>query len=425
MRKQIAVTLLGLAVLCFSSTGWAQSKPVKIFNAGKKVTKVTGDALGKTATQISSAAKQARLTEQLKQRALETSLKAAGKDISKMSSTEVERWREALANRVKYAFPNNVRPYELYPNAMDGLTRESLGYYMIIKDNLEDRKLAPEQVLKGQQMKELVRTPGFMEKIRVAVPAGQEAKWLVTQIKPDTQYLLLGETHWSKNVKTIIADVLGEIRSAKQFANRKIFLFSEFYRQGAVLPTREGEILKLPDTMNDLRSVLIKLKYPVFQKAWDMNITAIGLEPDFVTGKDIWATNQVESARLRNKEWLKTILQYREQYPDALFVIYAGQGHTNYDEPYSLGDFFAGEKTFVAAVEWMDWRKLNELSLSDEEITAAISQKYPGDEVDPDVIDREIQALQEEIAQKNRILRIEDPQEARVMGFDARIFVEK
>ena len=67
------------------------------------------------------------------------------------------------------------------------------------------------------------------------------------------------------------------------------------------------------------------------------------LWPDF--RRRVWSS--WEGVRLRNQAWLKTIRTFREKYPDALFIVYAGVGHVLYSETYSLGNALAGAKTLV------------------------------------------------------------------------------
>ena len=57
-----------------------------------------------------------------------------------------------------------------------------------------------------------------------------------------------------------------------------------------------------------------------------------------------------EGVRLRNRAWLEEIKSLRKQYPDALFIIYAGDMHLNYESSQSVGVRLPPEKTFFISV---------------------------------------------------------------------------
>ncbi len=61
---------------------------------------------------------------------------------------------------------------------------------------------------------------------------------------------------------------------------------------------------------------------------------------------DLWTVP--ESMHLRNRYWLSQIQQLREQYPDAVFIIYAGAEHVSYNTPFNLTKALPQEELFVA-----------------------------------------------------------------------------
>ncbi|MBR4592684.1 MAG: hypothetical protein IKO35_05695 [Elusimicrobiaceae bacterium] len=386
MKKKLGICLLGLAVLLTASSAWAQGGKGKLIQAGKQALR------GKI--------QEIRLTRKLKKRMLEITANTNSADLGK---------RKAF-NRLKKEFTEEVNPYELYPDGPDGLTFRNLGPYMATKDFLEHRKLIPSIKERARQKTALLRTPGFEERIRKSplVPEGKETEWLFSQIKPDIQYLLIGEEHYSNNVEEVIAQLVGKVPGGLVSESREIILFSEFYGEEFVLD---------PD---DPFMMFAGIKDPVAREARDAYIPIVGLEPPFAgdDGFNLWENTQVEGVRLRNARWLEKIRAYREKYPDALFIIHAGRGHISYYEPFSLGKTLAGEKTFVVEVGYERDRIVFE-----EEFNEIKSLKFSFD--DEETIKQVLDELMEELRVKNRVLWLEDPQEARLFGFDARLTVKK
>ena len=411
MKKIIHVVITGILFLAGAAPLWAQiSEGVKgAQNAAKAVEKAASGNLskevGKAVNRASLAAKQAKLAQQLEERALEVHYRG----VEKVPSVFVQNYRETLKRYTQHAFAKEVNPYELYPNAPEGLTPETLGYYITIKDDLQVRKSSAAQYEKEEQARALWNSAGFLKKIRLsnAVPEGKEAKWLASQIKPDTQYLLVGVEH-NPNVTKMLTDFLGEIVRTGEYAGRQIFLFSQSYGEGFRQNPPKDEMVK--ELLEEL------VEDPVLFNAMVLNIPVIGLEPSFVrSGRNFWVLNRPEGMRLRHERWLQTIRLYRERYPDALFIVYAGAGHISYGKPYSLGDALAGEKTFVTEIGFngICWE-------SDEDVLRYMG----GRDLDVDEVVEEINDLDNVLREANRVLRIEDPKESRAIGFDARITVE-
>ena len=88
----------------------------------------------------------------------------------------------------------------------------------------------------------------------------------------------------------------------------------------------------------------------------------------------------------------------------------------SYYEPYSLGQVLPAEKTFVVEVGYKEDRVLftgdmalsGGLGLDDEEVFHSLLEERA-----------------DMLREKNRILFLPGPQEARLFGFDARITVKK
>ena len=418
----VRMSIAGFLFLVGTTPLWAQggkgAKDVKkAFDAVEKA--VTGNIskeAGRVVDRVSLAAKQARLAQQLEERAVKVHFAPMGGP-NRVHFLMVEDYQQTLAKHAHSAVPKYVNPYELYPNAPEGLTPESLAYYIAIKSDLEARKLSVTQGEREEQAKALWNTPGFLEKVCIGntVPEEKEAKWLASQIKPDTQYLLVDAEYNGPEIHLFISDLVEEIQSIHKA--RKIFLLSEFF--GEEFQAYHQDI-SLYGSNDSLRLALFHAGDVVEISALAHNIPVFGLEPNFVLeakqrnedeaklahhhgyyGNDLFA--QPEGIRLRNERWLKTIRAYREKYPDALFIVYAQKENLGYGASYSLGDVLAGEKTFVVEVGHRGSRPP--------------SEKWKSATVGLEELSPEVRRTIE----REKVLWMEDPKEARVMGFDVRI----
>ncbi len=181
------------------------------------------------------------------------------------------------------------------------------------------------------------------------------SQFMLQRVPKDVDYLLLGEEH---NQPVIQALVLRFLRQYKaQNPERKIFLLTEFLPKGGVknLTLKQEERL-FPRYARLLASA---------QKA---GLYVRGLEPPFAVysqsgtvvdsrvldcGEDVSVVDTFsmpEGVRLRNRAWLEEIKSLRKQYPDALFIIYAGDMHLNYESSQSVGVQLPPEKTFFISV---------------------------------------------------------------------------
>lgn len=242
----------------------------------------------------------------------------------------------------------DISPALMYPRA-HFLKQEQLVEYFLAKHNLELRKWLPK--LEENRQAIFAHKEQFRREIQtVSQPAYEDMAWLAKQITPDMKYLLLGELH-----EPFISQQLPNLFEAlrKQQPKREIFLFTEFLFDGQNWAVKGQKQTYFPEQI------------PIWNKALQERISVIGLEPSFtflaepiflerdaeqggqtVKGDVLWAS--IEGVRLRNSYWNNIIEQYRQKHPDALFIIYAGNGHVDYLSPYSLGKKLAGPETYMA-----------------------------------------------------------------------------
>lgn len=175
------------------------------------------------------------------------------------------------------------------------------------------------------------------------------------QVSPQVKQILIAEQH---SVPEISHEILQFIQAVKvQNPNRKIVYLTEFIPQD----------IKTDYWLEIMRSLGGNKEYfDIFDWAHRAGWPVVGLEPvyvwDNVNAKlylgrlfepdlhevSLWET--LGGVYLRNLAWRTTIEKTRRQYPDALFIIHAGQGHVGYAAPYSVARFFAPEETFVLEV---------------------------------------------------------------------------
>ena len=241
----------------------------------------------------------------------------------------------------------DISPELMYPRA-HFLKQDQLVEYFLAKHNLELRKWLPKLEANRQAIFE--HREQFRREIQtVSQPASEDMAWLAKQITPDMKYLLLGELH-----EPLIGEQLPYLFKSlrKQHPKREIFLFTEFLFDGKVWAIKGH------------RQTFFPQQVPIWNSALRERISVIGLEPSFtflaepnfmerdaeqgghtVMGDVLWAS--IEGVRIRNHYWHAVLEKYRQQYPEALFIIYAGSGHVDYFSPYSLGTHLAGPETYV------------------------------------------------------------------------------
>lgn len=235
-------------------------------------------------------------------------------------------------------------PREIYPQL--SLSSKQTEENFLIMNNRQVQAWLPHLYATKQTIQK--HLPDFYRaKTYVNASSGEEMSWLARQLSPQTNYFLLGEMHFPE-IAAQAAEFVHQLRLA--LPEREIILFTEFVSE-------EGQ------------TKLAKYQ-PVVDEAKRRHIRVVGLEPRFVLdsannyffyrsgnlhnnlpetqGESMWAS--LEGVRIRNKRWLRTIRRYREQYPQALFMIYAGAGHVEYTVPYSLGAALAGPETFTAVL---------------------------------------------------------------------------
>lgn len=173
--------------------------------------------------------------------------------------------------------------------------------------------------------------------------------------------VMLGEVHYSENVQDFVSSLMRRIKIDNP--NRRVVVFTEFLPipQGkadtnadvASYYRRGGETELAPLSMTHTGDV----DYAPFT-FWCMLKSGVEVYPlEDYRQKDLFEKDApgefVSMAALlaRNKSWARIMehkmAEIRRTDPDALFVVYAGMGHTSWVTPFSLPKFFASQSPAV------------------------------------------------------------------------------
>lgn len=239
---------------------------------------------------------------------------------------------------------------------------------------------------------------------RQTIPAELPEQTLLRAIKPQDRYILIGEEHDTPEVQDFLIRFLKTYQA--KYSGRKIVLLTEFLPAGK----DKTYIVQEKRSMDPAYG-----NFFVWAQAHGINIK--GVEPRYVffqnafaaadpvfkteeATQDLWILP--ESMRLRNTFWVEQIQKWREQYPDAVFILYAGAEHVAYNAPFSVADMLPAESTFVAHV---------------------FGPRAPHENPGYDFLD-EIGGLQYPFC-KQRILSWDSPALRRIAGFDMRLIVKE
>lgn len=186
---------------------------------------------------------------------------------------------------------------------------------------------------------------------RVKFPNKPLEEILVQSINPQAQYILLGEEHDHAQVQKFVVRFLQTYQ--KTYPDKKVILLTEF------LPVGRKRIRDLQDMLEEDPNYA-----RVFASALRLNMQVWGLEQKYVSREaarvtpehqvtdarkiDLWALP--EAMRLRNRSWMDQLNQLRQQYPNAVFILYAGMDHVDYSASFSVAAQLPPERTFVASL---------------------------------------------------------------------------
>lgn len=260
-----------------------------------------------------------------------------------MPAVMVNTWPEGLSAGV----------YEEAPWLRAASPKAQQNYFMALHNRLV-AQVSRQRLQLRQDIQ--TRLPRFVQG-RVKFPGGARSRaWQAAQqISPQVKQILIGEQHLLKEGSQEILEFIKVVKA--QNPHRQIVFLTEFMPQGL---QADYWLSVLKQYAKD------KSYYDIFNWVHQAGIPIIGLEPVYVwqnsaaslyTGAlfqqkphEVTLWESLGGLYLRNLAWKKVIEASRRKYPDALFIIYAGAGHTAYNAPYSIGKAFPQDETFVLNV---------------------------------------------------------------------------
>lgn len=166
-------------------------------------------------------------------------------------------------------------------------------------------------------------------------------------VPPGVKYLFLGEVHHRAGVQDLMLDMILSYRA--RYRERKVIVLTEFAEDS------------FPSFTQDFSQVDYTAYRSFFEELALFGIPVAGLEERAVMadtrtfvredGAIQPAQTTAEGRRLRNLHWGKRIGQWREKYPDAVFIIYAGNAHVEYGRAYSVSSVMDPQETYVFSIQ--------------------------------------------------------------------------
>lgn len=263
--------------------------------------------------------------------------------VGEMPAVMVNTWPEGLSAAV----------YEEAPWLRAASPKAQQDYFIALHNRLV-AQVSKQRLQLRQDIK--VQLPRFAQG-RLAFASGSQsrARQAARQISPQVKQILIGEQHLLKEGSQEILEFIKAVKT--QNPRRQIVFLTEFMPQGL---QADYWLSVLKQYAKD------KSYYDIFNWVHQAGIPIIGLEPVYVwqnsaaslyTGTlfqqkphEVTLWKSLGGLYLRNLAWKKVIESTRREYPDALFIIYAGCGHVAYNASYSLGKAFPQEETFVLNV---------------------------------------------------------------------------
>ena len=334
----------------------------------------------------------------------------------------VENWMQDLVITQGAKHPIIADPKDLYPEVTFLETPEQLTNYFLARNNRIVHQEYKQLLDRFEALKD--NLPALQKSlISIEQSPEKDIEWLANYIPQDLDYLLIGEQHNSPEIQRAIKDFIPLFK--RRFHERDIILFTEFL---------QNELL-WKESFTD--KIDAKEYTDIWNKATSNFIPVIGMEADYsldagsspllsvptgetFLGKEVcnssclpWQTP--EGLRLRNKYFLKIIQRYRKDFPNALFIIYTGAGHVEYDRISSLSRAFPADKTFEVSL-YPQYVQLDKQA-------KAIRSRFAEHETTPDGKTYIINRFDALTLGKfpSRVYTLQDPSLRELVGFDVQI----
>ena len=251
-----------------------------------------------------------------------------------------------------------MRPYH---RAMPDLKKaKNIALYAVAQENhlvAQEMKRLEEQV-----WKQIWDNMDRLEQAAANTPqVADPLRFVVENLPSSVNTLFVGEVHRFPEIQEAMHRLLTLLR--EQQPDRQIILLTEFLPKDFVW---EGNIPANFKGFSDyaVAGFFNKNKLELWKYARELNIPSVGLEPiqsclsaelhplflldnRFTKREKISLNESLSGMKYRNKNFVGVLQSVREKFPDALFVVYTGSAHVEYNAFDSVSSHFKPEKTFV------------------------------------------------------------------------------
>ena len=281
-----------------------------------------------------------------------------------------------FVQRQKELEPNSLPPDPSFNHTLEQIDRLKTQYPRFNRDDIFEWRFNPLQkyssfaaennriVLKAlqnyiQKMQWVQSYPDQARK-RLAKETGWDAVYRLAQRLSKERLVMLGEEHYVPEFQRVVAHLVSVVKA--QNPSRRVVLFTEFldlipakHTTGKTLETyyrrMTADSLR-PVTDNELLGAYAAGVFLRFLKEGvEVYPLEDGVQMNLMGKQDEDFSSSLLGCALRNKTWARVIeakmAEIRQTDPDALFIVYAGQGHTSWLVPYALPKFFAKENPAV------------------------------------------------------------------------------
>lgn len=322
-----------------------------------------------------------------------------------------EGYRLIMGEPIQKVFkPYELDPVQLYPAQTFLKNAPQTGNYLATRNN----RLFLQEVRRMKKVWEQINNhlPRLQQEAASTEQPTDQMQWLSHILPAQTTQFFIGEAHGYPEIYQSVAQLLKQVRTLQP--EREIILFTEF------LP--ENVTWSSSYKVNELPTIFHRY-FPIWQQAIEANIPVIGLEISAAVNDDckvryltaegsrakqtVWST--LEGVRLRNERWQHILSYFRTQYPDALFIIYAGADHVMYNRPFTLANN-PQENPFVAIL-YPNRRKTFETTGRFSSELVAKPMRGP------------LERMVDQLDFHRDVIQWESPDLSAIAGFDARIKV--
>ena len=194
--------------------------------------------------------------------------------------------------------------------------------------------------------------------------------------------ILLGEMHYVKSIQNAVQDLVLELHRLQP--ERRIVVFTEFVdlpehtaAPSATLDTYFRNLADEPLEKLGDEDLYLRVEYaqPLLAALVRNGVEVYALEDrtlcDLIRREESPLPSEKNTARAimyRNQTWARVMqrkmAEIRRTDPDALFIVYAGMGHTSWLVPYSMPKFFTKEKPAVVEISPLVPSRMNALAVT-------------------------------------------------------------